>query len=519
MILKPSSMPLRAPIVVVGSGPAGIAVARALEARRLPCWVLEAGQDVPLAAVERDLEIVNEGHRLTGATLARTRQIGGGLNLWGGQLALPRHDESAATGDAPAGWPIDLSEIWRRAPAAAELLGQSITMDLSQETSLLPARESLSAYGMELVTTAWLKEPKLPRRIWKAIENSELINLVQGALVTGLRTDTNGTTIGLVFHGDDGVVRQIATGTIVLTCGALETSRLLMLPVGEHRAPWGNLNWLGRGFCEHLDAAVGTFAPRNEKALLDIFDPVIIGKTRYSCKTFSQEIIREQDRNYRLSAAGMLTLPGNTRNALAEVRMLANALSPRAGSREFLGLMRAGRAASAQALPLAWRYLRHKRIATMLRGAASLRVSLEQPVRFKSRIQLAETCDSAGVPQIRLNWIRGEAEGIAFRAKAIRIRNWAHTSGAAEVAIDPMLIEDPTGFAMQADEGLHHCGGARMAIGPADGVVDTDLAVFGTRGLYCCGSATFPRLGFANPTFSAVALADRLAEHLANKQT
>jgi choline dehydrogenase-like flavoprotein len=55
-----------------------------------------------------------------------------------------------------------------------------------------------------------------------------------------------------------------------------------------------------------------------------------------------------------------------------------------------------------------------------------------------------------------------------------------------------------------------------MAEGPAHGVVDADGRVFGTRNLYVAGASVLPTAGFANPTLSIVALARRLAWHLAS---
>jgi choline dehydrogenase-like flavoprotein len=56
-----------------------------------------------------------------------------------------------------------------------------------------------------------------------------------------------------------------------------------------------------------------------------------------------------------------------------------------------------------------------------------------------------------------------------------------------------------------------------MGADPHTGVVDPNAEVWSTRGLFAAGAAIFPTSGFTNPTLTAVALACRLAEHLAKR--
>jgi choline dehydrogenase-like flavoprotein len=50
---------------------------------------------------------------------------------------------------------------------------------------------------------------------------------------------------------------------------------------------------------------------------------------------------------------------------------------------------------------------------------------------------------------------------------------------------------------------------------PTQGVVDPDCRVHGIENLFIAGSSVFPTYGYANPTLTIVALAHRLADHLA----
>ena len=53
-----------------------------------------------------------------------------------------------------------------------------------------------------------------------------------------------------------------------------------------------------------------------------------------------------------------------------------------------------------------------------------------------------------------------------------------------------------------------------MASSPRAGVVDADCRVHSVKNLYIAGSSVFTTGGYANPTFTIVALALRLADHL-----
>ena len=63
-------------------------------------------------------------------------------------------------------------------------------------------------------------------------------------------------------------------------------------------------------------------------------------------------------------------------------------------------------------------------------------------------------------------------------------------------------------------EAAHPSGTTRMSDSAMTGVVDKNLRVHSTRNLFVCGSSVFPTNGWISPTYTIVALAIRLAEHL-----
>jgi choline dehydrogenase-like flavoprotein len=57
-------------------------------------------------------------------------------------------------------------------------------------------------------------------------------------------------------------------------------------------------------------------------------------------------------------------------------------------------------------------------------------------------------------------------------------------------------------------------GTTRMSADPEHGVVDANCRVHTLQNLYIAGSSVFATGGWVNPTFTIVALAVRLADHL-----
>jgi choline dehydrogenase-like flavoprotein len=116
------------------------------------------------------------------------------------------------------------------------------------------------------------------------------------------------------------------------------------------------------------------------------------------------------------------------------------------------------------------------------------------------------------MPLVEINWhIDGQEIESMATVGELAERYFAE-HGLASVRLDPALKARDPAFLTRVEDSFHHMGMARMAHSPAQGVVDRDLKVFGTRNLYIAGAAVYPTTGFANPTFTAIALGLRLAE-------
>lgn len=497
--------------IVIGSGPVGLSIALGLAQAGFHVRLIEAGSDFSDPADVSLLTPVFSGDHLQGAVVGRTRQLGGGLNLWGGQLAWPTLGEWAEGMNLP----VASAELEHDAHAALNLIGVKpaklrniqLIEGLTRQYSLLTSPD------FEIATTSWLTKPKLSAAFWAALQNNPRVELVKDLFIDNILLNCLGRVTGVGGIRRDLSRFNIEGNCLIVAAGTIETVRLLCQPCSDfHEQPWSKNTWLGRGFSDHLDADVAEIKPKNLVMLANLFDPLIENSVKYTAKLRTSTTTSD---GHKLSSAMMLVVPGNIRNSIAELKMLLRSLTPKTLPTSYPKLSSATLASFREIGPLAWRYLRHRRVGTALQKGARLRVLAEQPARWESKISLSSIeRDILGVPKADVSWVRGSAEGEVFLDAARKVKRLFETHQIGDVIIDEHLEQNSTEFASHADDGLHHSGGARIGTSIDSGVVDENLKVFGASGLFCCGASVLPRMGFGNPTLIAMALGQRLVRHI-----
>jgi choline dehydrogenase-like flavoprotein len=140
---------------------------------------------------------------------------------------------------------------------------------------------------------------------------------------------------------------------------------------------------------------------------------------------------------------------------------------------------------------------------------------VEQSPNADSRITLADRTDILGVPLARIDWRVGDQEARTVRRMTRLFVQEMRRLGLAPPEPVGMIADEEREFFLP--DVAHPSGTTRMSADPAAGVVDPDCAVHGVEGLHVLGSSVFPTNGHANPTYTIVALAVRLADHLKDR--
>ncbi len=152
--------------------------------------------------------------------------------------------------------------------------------------------------------------------------------------------------------------------------------------------------------------------------------------------------------------------------------------------------------------------------------AFQMTLRLEQAPNPDSRVTLAKEEDELGMPRAELNWTFTKLEHKSIRKIYEIVGQQAGAAGLWRVKLNDDLAEH-----LAAEDGLerlpgstsagwHHMGTTRMSDNPRTGVVDANCRIHGIQNLFVAGSSCFSTGSAVNPTFTIVALALRLADHL-----
>ncbi len=508
-----------ADICIIGSGAAGITLARSLEGSGLRVLLLESGG----ADYEEPVQALNAGTS-TGVPYydldhARLRLFGGTTNIWGGRVAeLDPIDFERRDWVPGSGWPFGRAELdayYSRARAALDLPG-------------LPGNTLAGFHApfnaQDLRVAFWQFDFQADRfaiATCSDLKRSANITCLLHATATELRAADDGQRIEEVrianLRGGRGRVRA---KTFVLACGALEVTRLLL--ASRHDAhPDGlgnNTDMVGRFFMEHPHGRAAELTLADPKRFFEMLPRFTRREgRRYGLLLRPGEAL--QAREGILNSGFSLAVrkpPGRSQEIHKEVyNELRHRMSP---TRTGRALWQITRRISVQVRDRFGPLLDHNALQRG-RGLYAL-MRAEQAPNPDSRVRLGAERDALGMPRLVLDWrlsaIDKHTVRVAMHSLDRELRRldlgsahpapWVEDASAAW-EFDPLASNHPIG-------GYHHMGTTRMAATLDRGVTDGHGRVHGVANLYIASTSLFSTAGWANPTLTLLALTLRLSDHL-----
>ena len=145
---------------------------------------------------------------------------------------------------------------------------------------------------------------------------------------------------------------------------------------------------------------------------------------------------------------------------------------------------------------------------------AKIRAAWEQAPNIDSQIILDKDKDFFGIPRPVLNWKKTNLDRRTVLKTLSELNTTLIEKDLGRLQLDNWIIKNEEYPDDDELGGNHHMGGTRMHDSKKYGVVDSNCKVYGSKNLFISGSSVFTTGGHNNPTFPIVMFSIRLANHL-----
>jgi choline dehydrogenase-like flavoprotein len=562
----------KADVLIVGTGPAGITIARELYKSGLKIIIAESGNIEAEAASEELNNVESTGDPSTPAQVAkrkafhghgiklwshenqpygvRCRLIGGASVAWGGKSApFDALDFQVRPWVANSGWPIDRTDFQTYVDRAGKVLNlgpiiwdEKVWPALKLEPpKFMPKLSSLRSFFWQMARSR--SNPVDIMRFGQDFvkENAANVQVLINATATEILTTPEGDEIDSVnFSTIDGRVRaSVKAGCVIIATSAIENARLLLASKRYNPRGIGNEHDnVGRYLMDHPATRLGTFSDEVVALNRDFgfFALSHGGDTNMYWHGLSVDP-KVQEREKMLNSAIYMIAERAEDDPWFAVKRLLMGKS----KTFFADLGTVIKSSGLVAVGAGRVLLRHRMVPKFLK---SLMVNVtilvnpnfavnefqtgglpyklegmsfdgitEQAPDPESRITLSDTLDKLGVPKPSVHWKINDDVKITLIKLAHLVKDQFAEAGLPTPKLEDWVerrsIEDAVIIDM-----AHSSGTTRMSADPVNGVVDVNCQVHGVKGLYMMGASVFPTSGHANTTLMIVSLAIRLSEHL-----
>ena len=502
-------------ICIVGAGPVGIVLARELSGSGATVAVLENGGRAANRRTQALLAGESVGYpypRLAGST---TSALGGSSDRWGdgGEAywharPLDRIDFEQRAGVPRSGWPFGREAL---APYFArteqlfgvrpfEISGSDDEPDASTRLPIRPGR-----FVVRELRHGGVPFDRELERLAAAPDVDVIINAHAAQLSAGRRGDDHVDGVRVVGEGGKSVL--VRAGRVVLAAGGIGNTRLLLIGNERHPKGIGNEHDLvGRFFMEHTAVRSGVIFPHGQDLLENPLMTVneVDGQRARSVLAPSDDVLRSdalpntylhlEARPAAFAATGVRSAAELARAFEYQPRIPGLAIRAARVARDVPAVVRTA---------LAGRLGAENEVVVV-------RAQGEQVPNPDSRVTLSPATNAYGIPHARVDWRVTDSDFATIKRVQQELGEELRAAGLGRLE---SLLEDERPRALVSGH-CHHLGTTRMHEDPEQGVVDPNGRVHGTANLFVAGGSIFPTVGAANPTFTIVALAMRLADYL-----
>ncbi len=450
------------PVIIFGSGPAGVSLALGLEKKNINSLIIEAGTNNYSEDSQQNYKSKIIGDEINDLKYSRLRQFGGTSGHWGGWCRpIERWNIQ--------NWDLKPNELEKYSKHACKIL--EINHDFKNS--------KISEYFNQIKFQ--YSNVRYAEKFGEHVKKSKLIDLCLNTQVVN-------------FNGHNGVFKQaeiisdkkiffVKSKFFVLACGGIENSRILLwtrinnrslidenLPIGKY---WMTHPWFlgGVGFLK-------------KKKLKDILKNDFLEYSGPIHIATSKKIVND----YKILSGALYMNADEDNKIYKEIIKDFLCISPVYG----------------------------KKIARMVFNkdlkCGNIFMSMEEAANENNKIDLDKNdTDTNNVPITNLYYKKSKET--LTSAKKI-LEELAYLFANSDIGRIGIMEKIENLESYESLGAYHHMGGTRIGIDPKTSVVNSQLKLHSSKNFYITGSSVFTTSGYANPTYTIVKLSLRLADEI-----
>tara|TARA_B100000780_G_C21094545_1_gene441319 strand:+ start:242 stop:1651 length:1410 start_codon:yes stop_codon:yes gene_type:complete len=450
------------PVVIFGSGPAGVSTALELERNNIPSIIIEAGDQFYSEASQEFYKGDSNKTFITDISKSRLRQFGGTSGLWGG-WCKPLEKFAFDT------WPITQKDLEIYQDKTCKIL------DIKNQFRQIPLNDKFNQNEFQYSTV------RFGEKYENHIKKSNKILLVLNTQLSHFNGSNGKINSAICISKNEKTA--ISSKIFILACGGIENSRILLwsqeknnklinpdLPIGKY---WMTHSWILSG-----------------AGILD-----------------EKKLIKNMNNNY-LKYDGAIHLSSSEKfvknNNILSSGLYMNKKEDMSVQKEIIKDL----------LCAAPDY--GKKVAKMLFNkdlkCGNIFMHVENEAAQNNMIGLSvDNYDKNNIPQANVIYPNRKNAIVSAKLFLEQLAIFFKENDIGRIAMNQKM------FNLEDFEQLgnyHHMGGTRMGKNIKTSVVDKNLKIHGLDNLYTNGSSNFSTGCYSNPTFTIIQLSLRLADNI-----
>ena len=494
-------------LCIIGAGTIGCYLAGIFSGKKRVLVIENNGSHIN----RKPSSIKSDNNEYRGETVGRDFGLGGTSKLWSGQLVPYLNLEKS--GRDEKSWRGMLPIIEENTSLVRRRLGLN-----SQHMEYLPKGSSNAeppwsgiVGGLSLVPifSEWL--PPTSRNFFKLfkkkIMRKRYVSIVEVDGLCKVETEKISThkhkVVGVTFN-KNGKKHSASTNSVVICCGALESTRMLMSIFIQNQK---SLKSLGKNLSDHVSIKVGEIKMKKNGILSQLFTPKF--------RSWSMQTVRLGQPRIGNNPAHFFSFVFDYRQSCG-FNLLQEGIGLIQGNSNIQNFKAALDLGSLISLSHYFFYFVFKRELFVEQGSTvAVHLDFEQLQTSSTEVKCTLNKEKTAIKDSLVKWSVAENEFRNMRSKARAfVTKWNSIFPDEKISLVDL---DELSIANVYD--VHHPVGTTKMGFDSRSIVDGRFEVKGFEGLFTLSTALFPSAGLSNPTFSLLCLAEEFAKQLTSSSS